>query len=127
MTIINKKKEIIHYSSFSMEAPNSVELLDDNKGRIIDDGAETLIDLKEHKILHFWDRRNELQVWKWKREYNPKFEILDGHQWELKLRNREGKTRNFDGHMSYPDNYNDFIKELNNLFGSEIKDEKYEL
>jgi|TARA_B110000259_G_scaffold23343_1_gene24029 hypothetical protein len=110
-----------------MGFPNSVELLENNKGRILDDGAEILIDLKEHKILHFWDRMNELQVWKWKREYNPKFEILDGHQWELKLRNREGRTRNFDGHMSYPDNYNDFIKELNNLFGSEIKDEKYEL
>ena len=24
-------------------------------------------------------------------------------------------------------NYNEFIKELNNLFGSEIKDEKFEL
>ena len=53
--------------------------------------------------------------------------ILDGHTWELKLRNREGKTRNFYGHMRYPDNYNDFIKELNNLFGSEIQDEKYEI
>jgi len=120
------KKEIIHYSSFSMEAPNSVELLDDNKGRIIDDGAEILIDLKEHKILHFWDRMNELQVWKWKSEYIMEG-ILDGHTWELKLRNREGKTRNFYGHMRYPDNYNDFIKELNNLFGSEIQDEKYEI
>ncbi len=70
---------------------------------------------------------DELQVWKWKREYNPKYEILDGHQWELKLRNRNGRTRNFDGHTSYPDNYNEFIKELNNLFGSEIKDEKFEL
>ena len=53
MTIINKKKEIIHYSSFSMGFPNSVELLDDDKGRIIDDGAEILIDLKEHKVLKF--------------------------------------------------------------------------
>ena len=122
-----KKKEIIYYSSGSMGFPNSVELLENNKGKILDDGAEIITDLKEHKILHFWDRMNELQVWKWKREYNPKFEILDGHQWELKLRNREGRTRNFDGHMSYPDNYNELIKELNNLFGSEIKDEKFDL
>jgi len=122
-----KKKEIIYYSSGSMGFPNSVELLENNKGKILDDGAEIITDLKEHKILHFWDRMNELQVWKWKREYNPKFEILDGHQWELKLRNREGRTRNFDGHMSYPDNYNEMIKELNNLFGSEIKDEKFDL
>ncbi len=121
------KKEVIYYSSGSMGFPNSVELLENNKGKILEEGSELIVDLKEHKILHFWDKMDELQVWKWKREYNPKYEILDGHQWELKLRNRNGRTRNFDGHMSYPDNYNEFIKELNNLFGSEIKDEKFEL
>jgi len=121
------KKEIIYYENGSMGFPNSVELLESNKGKILEEGSELIVDLKEHKILHFWDKMDELQVWKWKREYNPKYEILDGHQWELKLRNRNGRTRNFDGHMSYPDNYNEFIKELNNLFGSEIKDEKFEL
>jgi len=121
------KKEIIYYENGSMGFPNSVELLESNKGKILEEGSELIVDLKEHKILHFWDKMDELQVWKWKREYNPKYEILDGHQWELKLRNRNGRTRNFDGHESYPDNYNEFIKELNNLFGSEIKDEKFEL
>jgi len=121
------KKEIIYYENGSMGFPNSVELLENNKGKILEEGSELIVDLKEHKILHFWDKMDELQVWKWKREYNPKYEILDGHQWELKLRNRNGRTRNFDGHESYPDNYNEFIKELNNLFGSEIKDEKFEL
>ena len=121
------KKEIIYYESGSMGFPNSVELLESNKGKILEEGSELIVDLKEHKILHFWDKMDELQVWKWKREYNPKYEILDGHTWELKLRNRNGRTRNFDGHESYPNNYNEFIKELNNLFGSEIKDEKFEL
>ena len=121
------KKEIIYYENGSMGFPNSVELLENNKGKILEEGSELIVDLKEHKILHFWDKMDELQVRKWKREYNPKYEILDGHTWELKLRNRNGRTRNFDGHESYPDNYNDFIKELNNLFGSEIQDEKYEI
>jgi len=119
-------KEFIYYSSGSMGFPNSVELLENKKGKILEEGSELIVDLKEHKILHFWDRMNELQVWKWKSEYIMEG-ILDGHTWELKLRNREGKTRNFYGHMKYPDNYNDFIKELNNLFGSEIQDEKYEI
>ena len=119
------KKEIIYYSSCSMDPGVSVELLENNKGKIFD-GFEEVVDLKEHKILHFWDRMNEMQVWKWKSEYIMEG-ILDGHTWELKLRNREGKTRNFYGHMKYPDNYNEFIKELNNLFGSEIQDEKYEI
>jgi hypothetical protein len=121
------KKEIIYYENGSMGFPNSVELLENNKGKILEEGSELIVDLKEHKILHFWDKMDELQVWKWKREYNPKYEILDGHTWELKLRNRNGRTRNFDGHESYPNNYNEFIKELNNLFGSEIQDEKYEI
>ena len=119
------KKEIIYYSSCSMDPGISVELLENNKGKIFG-GFEEVVDLKEHKILHFWDRMNELQVWKWKSKYIMEG-ILDGHTWELKLRNREGKTRNFYGHMKYPDNYNKFIKELNNLFGSEIQDEKYEI
>ena len=121
------KKEVIFYSSFSMTPPESVELLNDNKGIIINDSGEKLVDIPEYKILTFWDKIDELKIWKWKKEYSPKDEILDGHQWELKLRNRNGKTRNFDGHMSYPDNFNELIKELNNLFGSEIKDEKFEL
>jgi len=120
------KKEIIYYESGSMGFPNSVELLENNKGKILEAGSEQIVDLKEHKILHFWDRMNELQVWRWKSEYIMEG-ILDGHVWELKLRNREGKTRNFYGNMKYPDNYNDFIKELNNLFGSEIQDEKFEI
>ena len=119
------KKEIIYYSSCSMDPGISVELLENNKGKIFGD-FEEVVDLKEHKILHFWDRMNELQVWKWKSKYIMEG-ILDGHEWELKLRNREGKTRNFYGHMKYPDNYNELIKELNNLFGSEIEDEKYEI
>ena len=121
------KKEFIYYCSFSMALPESVELLNDNKGIIINDSGEKLVDIPEYKILTFWDKIDELKIWKWKKEYSPKDEILDGHQWELKLRNRNGKTRNFDGHMSYPDNFNELIKELNNLFGSEIKDEKFEL
>ena len=126
------KKEVIFYSGFSMTPPESYELLENNKARVNTfKSQEPIVDIQDYKILSFWDRIEEIGVWKWHKKYpysKLKYEqLLDGYNWELKLRNREGKTRNFDGHMSYPDNYNDFIKELNNLFGSEIKDEKYEL
>jgi len=71
-----------------MAPPESVELLNDNKGIIINDSGEKLVDIPEHKILTFWDKIDELKIWKWKKEYSPKDEIEDGHQWELKLRNR---------------------------------------
>ena len=122
------KKEVIYYNGCSMGGFETCELLENNKVKVSTlDSGEKITDIQEHKILTFWDKIDELKIWKWKKEYSPKDEIEDGHQWELKLRNRNGRTRNFGGHMSYPDNYNDFIKELNNLFGSEIKDEKYEL
>ena len=122
------KKEVIYYSGCSMGGFETCELLENIKVKVSTlDSGEKITDIQEHKILTFWDKIDELKIWKWKKEYSPKDEILDGHQWELKLRNRNGKTRNFDGHMSYPDNFNELIKELNNLFGSEIKDEKFEL
>jgi hypothetical protein len=121
------KKEIIYYSGGSMGFPNSVELLENNKGKILEEGSELIVDLKEHKILHFWDRMNELQVWKWKKNYTNPVEMTDGYDWELKLRDRNGRAKYCTGYESYPNNYNEFIKELNNLFGSEIKDEKFEL
>ena len=72
------KKEIIYYSSSSGISPgNSVELLENNKGKLFE-GFESIVDLEEHKILHFWDRMNELQVWKWKSKYLME-DILDGH------------------------------------------------
>ena len=121
------KKEIIYYENGSMGFPNSVELLENNKGKILEEGSELIVDLKEHKILHFWDRMNELQVWKWKKNYTNPVEMTDGYDWELKLRDRNGRAKYCTGYESYPNNYNEFIKELNNLFGSEIKDEKFEL
>ena len=45
------KKEVIFYSSFSMAPPESVELLNDNKGIIINDSGEKLVDIPEYKIL----------------------------------------------------------------------------
>ena len=52
----------------------------------------------------------------------PKLEqFTDGYNWELKLRNRNGKAKYCTGYMSFPRKFKDLIKELNNLFGSSIK------
>ena len=105
-----------------MESPESVELLENNKGSVFSlELGEKIIDLHEDKILTFWDRVEELDVWEWKKEYMPKDEILDGHHWELKLRNRKGMSKYVYGHMSYPNKYTDLMKELNKLFGSKME------
>ncbi len=46
------KKEVIYYCSFSMAPPESVELLDNNKGTIINDSGEKIVDLQEHKNFY---------------------------------------------------------------------------
>ena len=116
------KKEVISYSGFSMIPPESVELLENNKGVIITPSSDAKItDVQDYKILSFWDRIEQIGVWKWKKSYNPKYEILDGYQWELKLRNRKGEAKYIEGHESYPKKFKDLINELNILFGSKIK------
>ena len=115
------KKEVISYSGFSMMPPESVELLENNKGRVVINENEKIVDVPDYKILSFWDRIEQLGIWKWKKKYNSKYEILDGYKWQLKLRNRKGEAKHIEGHESYPKNFKDLIKELNILFGTKIE------
>ena len=47
--------------------------------------------------------------------------MTDGYTWELKLRDRNGRTKCCSGYMSFPRKFKDLIRELNNLFGSNIR------
>ena len=123
--LIKNKKETIYYSGFSMKPPEGVELLENNKGIIIGSSSdENDVDVPDYKILSFWDRIEEIGVWKWHKKYpysKLKYQqLLDGYNWELKLRDRKGRAKYCSGYMSYPRKFKDLIKELNNLFGSNI-------
>ena len=119
-----KKREVIFYCGFSMEPPETVELLDNLEGRIVSDQKQKIIKLEEYKILSFWDKVEQIGVWKWSKKYpvkEPELEqLLDGYNWQLKLRDRKGRAKYCSGYMSYPRKFKDLIKELNNLFGSNI-------
>ena len=119
-----KKREVIFYSGFSMEPPETLELLDNLEGRIVSDEKQKIIKLEEYKILSFWDKIKKIGVWKWSKKYpvkEPELEqLLDGYNWQLKLRDRKGRAKYCSGYMSYPRKFKDLIKELNNLFGSNI-------
>ena len=122
--LIKNKKETIYYSGFSMEPPETVELLDNLEGRIVSEEKQKIIKLEEYKILSFWDKIEKIGVWKWSKKYpvkEPELEqLLDGYNWQLKLRDRKGRAKYCSGYMSYPRKFKDLIKELNNLFGSNI-------
>ena len=120
------KKEVIFYSGFSMTPPESYELLENNKARVNTfKSQEPIVDIQDYKILSFWDRIEEIGVWKWHKKYpysKLKYEqLLDGYNWELKLRDRKGRAKYCSGYESFPRNFKDLIKELNNLFGSKIE------
>ena len=120
-----KKREVIFYSGFSMEPPEQVELLENNKGKVLASSFDGfIVDVPDYKILSFWDRIEEMGVWKWRKKYpysKLKYEqLLDGYNWELKLRDRKGRAKYCSGYQSFPRKFNDLIKELNILFGSKI-------
>ena len=119
------KKEVIFYSGFSMLPPEIVQLLENNKGGIITPSSDAIVDIQDYKILNFWNKIEEIGVWKWHKKYpykKGKYEQLpDGYNWELKLRDRKGKAKYCTGYESYPRKFKDFIKELNYLFGSKIE------
>ena len=119
------KKETIYYSGFSMDPPETLELLVNFEGRITSDQNQKIIKLEEYKILSFWDKIEQIGVWNWSKKYPVKGpelkQLLDGYRWELKLRDRNGKAKYCSGYMSFPRKFKDLIKELNALFGSNIK------
>ena len=118
------KKETIYYSGFSMDPPETLELLVNFEGRITSDQNQKIIKLEEYKILSFWDKIEQIGVWNWSKKYPVKEpelkQLLDGYRWELKLRDRNGKAKYCSGYMSFPRKFKDLIKELNILFGSNI-------
>ena len=120
------KKEVISYSGHSMMPPESVELLENNKGSIIIPRLDAkIVDIQDYKILSFWDRIEEIGVWKWHKKYpysKLKYQqLLDGYSWELKLRDRRGRAKYCSGYESFPRKFKELIKALNDLFGSEIQ------
>lgn len=128
------KKEVIYFSAFSMMEPDHVELLDNNKAiirpitiadKVLNNCKDEFIIIPDYKILSFWDKIEELGVWNWNKKYpikeSDKEQITDGYNWELKLRNREGRAKYCTGYMSFPKKFKYLIKELNNLFGSNIR------
>ena len=122
--LLKNKKETIYYSGFSMEPPETLELLDNLEGRIVSNEKQKIIKLEEYKILSFWDKVEQIGVWKWSKKYpvkEPELEqILDGYNWQLKLRDRKGRAKHCSGYESFPRKFKELIKELNILFGSNI-------
>jgi hypothetical protein len=78
---------------------------------------------KESEWKKFWNRVDELQVWKWDKNYiEPCCE--DGVQWSLSIK-KKNKTKNSYGSNRYPESYNQFKDAISELLGGLSLDEEY--
>ena len=125
---MNKKQVIEFHSYCVMEEPGSgdwVALINEKKGKLSKNFTIQNINIAENKIEKFWSNIDNLGVWKWKKKYpyrKSKFIPMDdGHEWWFKLRDKTDRAKYCIGYESYPKNFRKFIKELNSLFGSNIK------
>ena len=119
------KKEVIELEAIWFGGGFHFRLEDDKSGFVRDDTTEyESYKIEDNKIVYFWRRVEELEVWNWKRKYpywEPKYEACtDGCDWTLKLRDRKGRAKYCSGYQSFPRKFKELIKELNNLFDSEI-------
>ena len=123
MNKINKINEIISFGWFSMVPGESIDLIGADKARFISDAGEAIIEVKDYKILTFWDKMDEMNIWDWGKSYKSNLSVTDGVEWNLELKSRHGKNLTSGGYNEFPRNFKKFIKEINYLFGIRIFNE----
>ena len=120
------KKEVIYFDAGAFGPLAQCELINGYlESNLINMGEEAfserkMIKLDESKILYFWKRIDELNVWNWNKRYEDEMAMTDGYTWEVKLRNRDGKSKYSTGYEKFPKTFKKFVDELNKLFETKI-------
>ena len=120
------KKEVIYFDAGAFGPLAQCELINGYlESNLINMGEEVFserkkIKLDESKILYFWKRIDELNVWNWNKRYEDDMAMTDGYTWEVKLRNRDGKSKYSSGYEQFPKTFKKFVDELNKLFETKI-------
>ena len=120
------KKEVIYFDAGAFGPLAQCELINGYlESNLINMGEEVFserkkIKLDESKILYFWKRIDELNVWNWNKRYEDEMALTDGYTWEVKLRNRDGKSKYSSGYEQFPKTFKKFVDELNKLFETKI-------
>ena len=120
------KKEVIYFDAGAFGPLAQCELINGYlESNLINMGEEVFserkkIKLDESKILYFWKRIDELNIWNWNKRYEDEMAMTDGYTWEVKLRNRDGKSKYSSGYEKFPKTFKKFVDELNKLFETKI-------
>jgi len=120
------KKEVIYFDAGAFGPFAKCELTNgylESDYRNMDEeafGERKKIKLDESRILYFWKRIDELNVWNWNKRYEDEMAMTDGYTWEVKLRNRDGQSKYSTGYEQFPKTFKEFVDELNKLFETKI-------
>ena len=124
------KEEVIRYEHFYQIGCESCEFIPEKNILRSDNALMDVktayplgikeIEAKNDNLNKFWKRIDQIGVWNWESEYNDDT-FTCGHQWELSLINKEGKSIDVKGYEMYPASFNKFINALNKLFEIKIK------
>ncbi len=120
------KKEVIYFDAGAFGPFAKCELINgylESDYRNIDEevfGERKKIKLDESRMLYFWKRIDELNVWNWNKRYEDEMAMTDGYTWEVKLRNRDGRSKYSTGYEQFPKTFKKFVDELNKLFETKI-------
>jgi len=120
------KKEVIYFDAGAFGPFAKCKLTNgylESDYRNIDEevfGERKKIKLDESRILYFWKRIDELNVWNWNKRYEDEMAMTDGYTWEVKLRNRDGRSKYSTGYEQFPKTFKKFVDELNKLFETKI-------
>ncbi len=120
------KKEVIYFGAGAFGPFAKCELINgylESDYRNMDEetfGERKKIKLDESRMLYFWKRIDELNVWNWNKRYEDEMAMTDGYTWEVKLRNRDGRSKYSTGYEQFPKTFKKFVDELNKLFETKI-------
>ena len=75
-----------------------------------------IIKHKTEDLLEFIVNLNELEITKWKPEYNQCL-VLDGTSWSVSIQCKDEVSYEFRGSNEYPEEWNPFCEAVSNLIG----------
>jgi len=65
----------------------------------------------------------DLHIECWERKYMPNGIVLDGETWELTIHYDDGHSKKSSGENAYPDNWNEFLMIMSNIFEIECDED----
>ena len=120
------KTEILNFSIGGFSQGNEKIIWQDNKLYHFFDGSfldQDFITPTNKDWELFWDVVDAIDVWNWKKDYHND-DVLDGTQWELKIKRSGKRKRRIFGSNAYPKKFMLLINALNKLSKSKIEFEE---